>query len=75
MRVSCHGDDKTQALPSAAGVGVTRHPVSVLHSNLAVAVGEPVETRAATKKKSFAIRLLPGNRRLTDVNLLIPLAR
>jgi len=47
-------------------------PEWVLHSNLAVAVGEPVETRAA-KRKIPSIRLLSGNRRLTGVNLLIPL--
>jgi hypothetical protein len=42
----------------------------VLRSNLAVAVGEPVETRAA-KRKIPSIRLLSSNRKLTQANLLI----
>jgi hypothetical protein len=45
-------------------------PERELHSNLAVAVGELVETRAA-KRKNPPRRLLSGNRRLTAVNLLI----
>lgn len=45
-------------------------PERELHSNLAVAVRELVETRAA-KGKIPPRRLLSGNRRLTAVNLLI----
>jgi hypothetical protein len=49
-------------------------PERVLHSNQAVAGGELVETRAPRRKIPPG-RLLSGNRRLTVVNLLIPLAR
>ena len=49
-------------------------PERVLHSNLVVAGGELVETRAARRKIPPG-RLLSGIRRLTVVNLLIPLAR
>jgi hypothetical protein len=58
----------------AWGVAVTRHPRMGAAQQPAVAVRELVETRAA-KRKIPSRRLLPSNRRLTNVNLLIPLAR
>jgi len=48
---------------------VTRHPRMGLQSNLAVAVGEPVETRAA-KRKIRPGRLLSGNRQVNGRELV-----
>lgn len=56
---------------AAHGVeGETLHPETGAAQQPAVAVREPVETRAA-KRKIPPRRLLPSNRRLTAVNLLI----
>ena len=67
------GVKSKSAMPTAWGVVVTRHPVSGAAEQPAVAVRELVETRAAKEKISSA-GCCGTPARLTQVNLLIPMA-
>jgi hypothetical protein len=57
-------------MPSAWGLGMTRHPGTGAARERRVSARELVETRAA-KEKNPAIGLPSGNRRLAQANLLI----